>query len=65
MEELVIELVKHEPCIYDKRNRNYEDRAGAVKSVWDMTGKIMVEGGYPTMVGEEMNLFLNFHTDYI
>ena len=65
MEELLIELVKHEPCIYDKRNRNFKDGVGVVKNVWDMIGKRMVEGGYPTMAGEQMNLFLNIHTDCI
>ena len=34
MEDLLIQLVKHEPCIYDKTNKNYKDRAGVVKNIW-------------------------------
>ena len=39
MKYLLIQLVKHEPCIYDKTNRNYKDRAGVVKNIWEMVGK--------------------------
>ena len=56
--------------VFVVRKEKYEidiikNRAGVVKNVWDMIGKRMVEGGYPTMAGEQMNLFLNFHTDCI
>lgn len=35
MEELLIELVRKYPAIYDKSHKDYKDRSGVVQNIWE------------------------------
>lgn len=55
MEEYLINLVRSEPAIYDKSNRNYKDRNGVVANIWKKIAEQMVEAGYKEFEGKINN----------
>ena len=52
--ELLIELVRSRPCLYDKKDPNYKDSRGVRANNWADIAKLMVESGHLNYEGEQI-----------
>ena len=69
-QELLIELVRANPCIYEKSHRDYYDDQGVKANCWKKISDSMIKAGFESIKGDptsKLHLIIHHHsvTNYI